>query len=230
MPDRAPFSASVDGFAFTNSWPHEPDVTIPTPLGTIRIGDAAAGLCGGMVFAALDYWYAEQVPPTAQPAAGTPLYDFLVKRIVDSWHVPTGVLQYFTWMALPEGDSGFSAFGRHVTVEQGLSARTILQQWPLVKASIDTGVPAALGLVTVASHDPSDLGKNHQVLAYAYQLAGTSVTLNIYDPNSGQDDGVTIAFDTSAPHQATAFTSDVNIPESIRGFFLTAYSPATPPS
>jgi hypothetical protein len=139
-------------------------------------------------------------------------------------------LQYFTWMNLPDGDSGFSALGRQVTVEQGVSARTILQQWPQVKASLDRGIPAALGLVTVHSRDPGDLGKNHQVLAYAYDTSASWVTVHVYDPNSGQDDGVSIAFDTAAPHRATAFTSNVDLPESIRGFFLTAYSPATPPA
>jgi len=37
-----------------------------------------------MVFAALDYWYAGIVPPSAQPAPKTPLYKFLVQRIIDS--------------------------------------------------------------------------------------------------------------------------------------------------
>ncbi len=40
------------GFAFTNSWPPAPAVEIPTRLGTLGIGNAARGLCGGMVFAA----------------------------------------------------------------------------------------------------------------------------------------------------------------------------------
>jgi len=52
-----------------------------------HVGNASAGLCGGMVFAALDYWYAGIVPPSAQPAPKTPLYKFLVQRIIDSWHV-----------------------------------------------------------------------------------------------------------------------------------------------
>jgi hypothetical protein len=62
MPIPANFLPSHNGFAFTNSWPSEPDVVLPTPFGQIDIGNADARLCGGMVFAALDYWYAGIVP------------------------------------------------------------------------------------------------------------------------------------------------------------------------
>ena len=53
---------------FTNAWPSEPAVVLPTPFGKINIGNAAAGLCGGMVFAALDYWHTGILPPAARPA------------------------------------------------------------------------------------------------------------------------------------------------------------------
>ena len=56
------FLASTGGFRFTNSWQSEPAVTLRTPFGVIDVGIARGGLSGGMVFAALDYWYARQVP------------------------------------------------------------------------------------------------------------------------------------------------------------------------
>lgn len=91
MPDPRSFLPSRDGLAFTNAWPSEPAVVLPTPFGKINIGNAAAGLCGGMVFAALDYWHAAIVPPAARPAPGEPLYRYIVRRLVDSWHLPAGV-------------------------------------------------------------------------------------------------------------------------------------------
>ena len=145
------FLTSTGGFRFTNSWPSEPAVTLRTPFGVIDVGNARSGLCGGMVFAALDYWYAHQVPPVDQPASGTPLYGFLVRRIVDSWNIPVGVAQYFTWMNLPDADTGFDVLGRHVTVDRGVSGRTVLQQWPQVKHDLDQGVPSPLGIVTLLS-------------------------------------------------------------------------------
>jgi hypothetical protein len=228
MSDRARFLASHNGFAFTNSWPDEPAVVLETPFGPINVGDASKGLCGGMAFAALDYWYADGIPPASRPDQGSPLYDFIVKRLVDSWHVPAGVAQYFQWMNLPDGDAGFDVFGRHVLTERGLAWRTIVQQWPLIKEDLDAGLPSPLGLVTVHSHNVGDLGLNHQVLAYAYTTDGPVVVIDVYDPNSGQNDGVTISFDTSAPTHATKFVHNVRISDPIRGIFRTAYTPASP--
>jgi hypothetical protein len=224
-----PFLASTNGFRFTNSWPSEPAVTLPTPFGTINIGDASSGLCGGMVFAALDHWYNRRLPLADRPAPGTPLYEFLVRRIVDSWNIPVGVVQYFSWMNLPDADTGFDAFGRHVTVERGVASRTVNQQWPQVKHDLDQGVPSPLGIVTVRSGRLADIGLNHQVLAYAYTETASAVTLRVYDPNRGPRDDVTIGFDTDRPAGATAFRHTLDISHGVRGFFRSTYTPVLPP-
>ena len=227
---RANFLASTDGFAFTNAWPKQPAVVLDTPFGTVDIGDASKGLCGGMAFAALDYWYADRTAPTARPAQGSPLYTFLVARIVDSWHVPAGVAQYFQWMNIPDGDQGFKVLGQSVITQRGLAWRTLVQQWPMVKDDLDADRPSPLGLVTVKSSRIKDLGLNHQVVAYDYSSKNSVVTLDVYDPNSGQDDGVSISFDTRSPTRATTFTHNVDISHPIRGFFRTAYKPVAPPA
>jgi hypothetical protein len=230
MAGRERFLASHNGFAFSNSWPKQPAVTLDTPFGPIKVGDASKGLCGGMAFAALDYWYADRVPPPDRPAAGSPLYTFLVKRIVDSWHVPVGIAQYFQWMNLPDSDQGFTAFGQRIITQRGLPWRTIRQQLPLIRADLDKQVPCPLGLVTVRSGRPQDMGQCHQVLAYGYRVAGPEVTIDAYDPNSGQDDTITITFDRSHPGKPTTFRHTIDIPHPIRGFFRTAYAPVTPPA
>jgi hypothetical protein len=227
---RSPFLASHDGFAFHNSWPSQPAVVFKTPFGKVDIGNAKGGLCGGMVFAALDYWHAGRLPSTEQPAAGTPLYKFLVRRIVDSWHVPAGVAQYYQWMGLPDGDNDYTAFGKRIVVEQGVAWRTIRLQWPQIKKDLDRGVPCGLGLVTVASRKPKNLGFNHQVLAYGYDATPDRVTVRVYDPNSGQDDGAAISFDPRAPTKPTVFEHNINMGHPVRGFFRVAYSPVPPPS
>ena len=229
QPAPAVFLPSRHGFAFDNSWPPGPGIAIPTPVRTVGIGNAAAGLCGGMVFGALDYWHSRRTPPASRPAAGTPLFRFIVRRLIDSWHIPAGVARYYLWMNLPDADSGLRALGRRLVTIRGVSWRTIEHQWPLVRASIDRGAPAALAVVTVASAWPGMLGHNHQVLAYGYEVAGSVVTLRVYDPNSGQDDSVHIAFSTPAATTAT-FEHNISIRWPVRGFFLTAYSPAVPPS
>ena len=225
-----PFVPSQDGFAFTNAWPSEPAVVLPTPFGTIDIGNASAGLCGGMVFAALDYWHAGTPAPAARPDAGTPAYSFIVRRLVDSWNLPAGVAQYFHWMCLPDSDSGFEVFGRHVVTDRGIGWRTIEVQWPQIRSDLDAGTPAALGVVTVASAHPKDLGQNHQVLACGYEVAGTQVTVMVYDPNQGQRDDIAISFDCGQPTRPTQFRHNLGLDHPVRGFFRTAYAPAKVPA
>jgi hypothetical protein len=47
---------------------------------------------------------------------------------------------------------------------------TVEEELPRLRRSIDDGVPAVLGLVR--SRRVEDLGANHQVVAYAYELDG----------------------------------------------------------
>jgi hypothetical protein len=223
------FQPSQHGFSFLNSWPSQPAVVLKTPFGDIDVGDASGGLCGGMVFAAMDYWHADRIPPVDQPAQKTALYRFLVRRIVESWRVPVGVAQYYQWMGLPDGDEGFQAFGKRVVVERGLAWRTIKVQWPQIRADLVRGLPAPLGIVTVASHEAGDLAMNHQVLAYGFATEGRQVTVRVYDPNRGQDDDVTIRFDAGAPTKATAFEHNLGLSHRVRGFFRASYVPVTPP-
>jgi hypothetical protein len=233
VPGCSDFLPSRDGFAFTNSWPSAPAVSVRTPLRSIGIGDAAAGLCGGMVFAALDYWHARIQPPAARPAPGSPLHKYVVRRLITSWNIPAGVARYYQWMNLPDGDRRVMADGRYLFTQHGVSRRTAAVQWPRMKASLDAGIPAVLGVVTVASANPAKLRHNHQVLAFGYALSGPSgseVTVRVYDPNSGPDDNICIRFDTAPGARATAFAHNLNLGWPVRGFFLTAYSPATPPA
>ena len=193
----------------------------------LGIGNAGRGLCGGMVFAALDYWHAGVVPPTEQPEAGTPLFRFIVRRLVDSWRLPVGAARYYRWMLLPDDDRAVRFSGRTGARRAGVVRRTTARHWPAVKAMLDAGVPAALGVVTVASANPLLLGGNHQVLAYGYEAAGSLVTVHVYDPNVGPDDSVVIRWDSAA--QSPAFEHSLGLRLPVRGFFLTRYRPARPP-
>lgn len=203
------FVPSAHAFAFDNSWPAAPAVT----LGPIGLGNAAKGLCGGMVFAALDYWLAGREPPQQRPEPGTPLYRFIVRRLVESWRLPAGVARYYQWMTLPD---------------TGLARRTLARHWPRVRASLDAGCPVPLGVVTVAGRDPLRLGANHQVLAYAYTAERSAVTVRVYDPNRGPANDARVRFGATVGNTA-AFGHNLGISLPVRGFFVTGYRPARPP-
>jgi hypothetical protein len=224
------FLPSRDAFAFANDWPPAPAITLPVPVRPLEIGNAAAGLCGGMVFAALDYWHAGRTPPDARPGPGSPLYKYLVRRLIASWHLPSGVARCYGWMNLPDGDSRLDLLGRRILSERGVSSRTVCAQWPRLRASLDDGAPAAIGLVTMASTNPARLRHNHQALAFGYEVAGSEVTIRLYDPNTGPDDNVGIRFDTSAPQRGTVLHHNLKLDWPVRGFFLAGYSPAVPPA
>jgi len=201
-----------------------------TQFGDISIGNAAAGLCGGMVFTALDYWHAATVSPTIRPVPGEPLYRYIVRRLIESWHLPVGVAEYYQCMNLPDGDTGFDVLGRHIVIDHGLAWRTIQVQWPRIRADLDSGTPAALGVVTVASSKPADLALNHQVLAYDYERSGAEVSVRVYDPNRAKRDDIWIRFDAGMPTKPSAFAHNLGIGRAVRGFFRTAYTPARPPA
>ena len=68
------------------------------------------------------------------------------------------------------------------------------EELPRIQDDIDGGKLLLIGLIQT---DNLDIGKNHQVLAYAYEKSGQDVTLFIYDPNYGQTE-VTFKFNITA--------------------------------
>jgi hypothetical protein len=227
----AGFTPRVNGFRFTNSFPPAPTIRVDLGLaGNVGLGNASQGVCGGMVFAARDYFQAARPVPVddVPPAQGTPLFDYIAGRLVDSFNAPAGVAQYADWMVMPAADVNLIIFTR-----RGTFARTVLSSWPTVRADIDAGRPSPLGLVTVHTADLSKIGRCHQVLAYGYEVDDSdSVTLDVYDPNTEHDaaDDVRISFDTGDPHHVSPITHNINIDGStLHGFFRSAYTRKTPP-
>jgi hypothetical protein len=223
------FRASADGLHFKNSWPHEPDVIVDLgPFGKVPLGDASNGLCGGMVYTVIDVFKAglPPIPDTVNPAGGSPLFKYLVARLFASFDIPAGVLRYYEWMTMPDHDTGLWFVTR-----RGVAWHTIKEEWPRVKADIDHGKLAPLGLVTVHTTDPAMLGHNHQVLAYGYEVDDANrLTLHLCDPNTAASaaDNVTLSLDLSNPTHTTRIAHNVNIGRPIRGFFRTSYTYADP--
>jgi hypothetical protein len=197
------FEPRQHGFHFPNAFPAVPDITFSTPLGKVEIGNAANGLCGGMVFCALDHFLAKRpIPPITTPPAEGPLFDGFVRRLLNSFNLPLGIFNYIVLMHpdYPDGDE--NRLGGNTFAPHGRAWETIRVQWPVIKSMLDSGQPCPLGLIRVKSADLSNLGHNHQVLATGYDVTDDQLTLFIYDPNY-PDHSQSLSMSLAAPEQPT---------------------------
>lgn len=154
------FIPSKNGFHFANLF--ERDTYFPF------IGDTSNGMCGGMVFAALDCWHQNKEIPdlTEPPKPGTPLFNYIKKRQMDS--VVSSVAKCYTWTALFD-----DLFVRSLRSISGVK------------------MPVPLTLIMTKSWNPMDLAYNHQVIA----CDRTDKEISIYDPNYPDDDMKVINID-----------------------------------
>jgi len=173
----AGFLPSLSGFRFVNRWPAGPAFEWRVRYLRIGIGDVAEGLCGGMCFAAADRFLRGETPPAGDtpPAAGTALFDEIAHRQLDSLELGLTPLRF--WLAAARRRAG------------RWTAAVQVREWRAIRADIDAGRPAMLGLVRSAAVNPLELTTNHQVLGYAYEAGPARATIRIYDPNHpGRDD------------------------------------------
>ena len=196
------FLPSTAGFHFGNAWPHGPAIVVggrlpgPVPVDLeVRIGDTADGLCGGMALAARDRWLAGEPPPPDRqpPAFGTPLFEEIVRRQVDSLELGVAVVRFYRAGA---------------TTPAARARIAVRDAWPAIRRQIDDGRPALVGLIHSATADPRRLGTNHQVLAHAYELdaEGGRLTLSVYDPNHPDDDTVQLGLTLDGARTGVAFS------------------------
>lgn len=223
------FVPGQHGFHFANAFPSVPDITIPIPFGRVEFGDASQGLCGGMVFCALDFFLASRpIPALATPPTTGPLFDTVVRRLLNSFNLPLGILQYIVLMHpdYPDGETRAENF----FAPHGRAWRTIRVEWPVIKEMLDSGRPCPLGLVRVKTTDLSKLGKNHQVLATGYDVRDDLLTLFIYDPNHPDRDDLTLSMSLAAPEQPTPITYSARNDLPVFAFFHVDYKFRSPPA
>lgn len=226
------FLPSINGFHFDNSFESVPPFKL---IGDLRYGDASKGLCGGMVYAALDYFIAGLDIPSipkedlslryGSPLHG-PIFDYIGKRLFSSFDVPVGVWTYIELMH-PNFPNFQARRGGLGLPPRSRAWRMVRQEWPAIKAKLDTGQPCPLGLICVKSADLSRLGENHQVLAYGYDLVGDDLSLFIYDPNIHDDDDITLQLNIADPEHSTPLT--YSGPQNVNCFFQTDYTFTMPP-
>ena len=176
------FKPSIHGLHFANRYPSGPTVRLgmidPRWVG---VGDASAGLCGGMSWFVRERFESGLPTPadTTAPDNGSPLFRAIVRRQVLSLDWLRGPLRF--WLS-----AGASA--------ERLKRDTLEREWPRIRTAIDRGRLPMLGLVRHRGWNPFELTRDHQVLAFAYESAGPAGphTLRLYDPNWPDRDDVSI--------------------------------------
>src|SRR5664279_5279602 len=81
-----------------------------------------------------------------------------------------------------------------------------------------------MGLIMIKSINPGDLGSNHQVMAYGYQMSGNNVIIWLYDPNSPDNDSVHLSFNAGSTANKIDVTHNVHAEGPVYCFFRTNYT------
>ena len=221
------FLPSQHGFHFANRWPAGPTVTFgPFDPRILGIGDASAGLCGGMVTTARDLFEAGIAPPadTEPPANGSPRFRAIVRRQVESLDWLRVPLRFYDLQAArPDPPTRLSVALRRPPPR----VVAVRDEWPRIRADIEAGRAPIVGLVRVAGWSPRLLTANHQVLAYAYDEDAAGFRIRVYDPNHpGRDDVELVArLDGSgARHPDERVRLAQSTGEPLLGFFRQPYA------
>jgi hypothetical protein len=219
------FRPSRHGLHFANRFP--PGPTVKLGLLDIRwfgVGDAAAGLCGGMAYVVRDLFEAHVDPPpdTQPPVTGSARFRALVRRQIES----------LDWLRVPLRFYDLAAFRPHGrTMLSGLFRRrplaevTLADEWPNIRTEIDAGRLAIVGLIRAESVNPFELTANHQVVAYGYRAEPESIALRLYDPNWPDRDDVEARLFLA---EGRPLRLESSTGEPLLGFFMTRYQRAQP--
>lgn len=188
------FVPSRHGLHFANRFPDVAPIQVPLgPLGELGIGDTAEGLCGGMSYVTCDLWAAGTEPPpeTDPPAPGTRRFRALVRRQVESLDSLRVPLRFYDLQAFrpDRPDAVARLVGRRTR-----TAEVVLVEWPKVRAELDAGRLAPVGLVRAVGPEPWFVPRHHQAVAFGYEVEDDRLSLRLYDPNHPDLDDVQVRF------------------------------------
>jgi hypothetical protein len=215
---KANFAPEKQGFRFINYFTN----VIASLPGIGQI--STYGRCGGMCYTILDHMAAHMPLPNlgavdfaetdGVPPDGHPLADYIYQRQLDSFMVLSAV-KFLSWTVSKDGDSWFS---------KGVSRLCKEDEFAKLKTSIDSNQPATIGLIT--ARNLTQLGANHQVLAYGYEESANLQVVYIYDVNyAGRE------LKLVSRHDELGWHEDVDgAITHWRGWFVQDYSPKRPPT
>jgi hypothetical protein len=212
---RTGFTAAEHGFKFWNSFEFSASLSLkPITRRPVDLGTVVLGLCGGMCFAALDYFHAHKpIPAVADPKAiKTELRNYLVDRQLDSL-ARGAVVKVLDWTAREDSSLAVSVSGWEAP--------------KLRKQLDDTVEPAVLALIRVGG--VTHLMENHQVVATGYDFDDVTneMVVYLYDPN-WPGDTPKLRMTLTKPSAGIALVQSTDEP--VRGFFVIGYGRQTPPN
>jgi hypothetical protein len=229
---RTPFEPDVHGFHFSNSFS---TTVLPSwgwgPVRTPKV--ALGGLCGGMSFAALDYYFASWPIPTHRPddypASGVPpstshLRDEIFRRHLNS----VGFEPSANGIPVPGQSLRVKSADPHnlltypqlrVAPSSRLRA-TLAAELSRATDALAAGRPVPLGLVS-----PGNLFRSHQVVAIGRDAGEPTSTLYLYDCRSP---GVTATLVVTPAQPSCVLEAPGDESEPWRAFFVERYEPRTP--
>ena len=225
------FRPSIHGLPFPNAFPPGPTVRLgPFDARLVGFGDASAGLCGGMALTARDLYEAGRRAPAhdgVPPANGSPRFRSLVRRQVQSLDWLRVPLRYLDLQACrPDPPAGLARRLRR----EPPRVQALLREWPRIRAEIDAGHPAVVGLIRAAGGSPWRLTQNHQVLAWAWEARDGRITIRVYDPNHPGRDDVELRIEIDEASPGVPWRNRIRLTQStgepLLGFFRQPYPPA----
>ncbi|MCB9882565.1 MAG: VCBS repeat-containing protein [Planctomycetes bacterium] len=164
------------------------------------------GFCAGMVYTSMEefyqgHWVSRGTP---RPANGSPFWDRLYQRQVDS--LLEDVPRLTTWYFKSAEEMG----------------RDVPAEWRDIQATIDRG---ELAPVLLIADGTLNIAESHVVLAYGYQWdeAWGNLVLNVYDPNRPGDDAAHVVIEFGGNHVRVALVEGTGSGRSFRGFYSKHY-------
>lgn len=178
------FNPQTDGFKFGNSFTNTVNF-----IAGIKI--TTSGLCGGMSYAALDYYFQKTPIPKQSwtPADHSILYDYIYNRQTTS--VVENADKWVELILNPFGarTNEFFSWGL-----QGTNGGRLQE----LKSFIDRGIPVPLGLFAEGSGGVPGVAPHHQVLAIGYDCGRYQGTLGPY-----QEDLKIYCYNPNYPNEIT---------------------------
>ncbi|PKN87152.1 MAG: hypothetical protein CVU46_05405 [Chloroflexi bacterium HGW-Chloroflexi-8] len=192
------FLPILNGFKFQNRF----EKNWPNRFIKILLGNSAYGLCGGMVFSALDYFLeGKSIITTSKIVDLEPDY---IRHLWKRQFASMPVRNYFL---LASG-----TFQKDST----LLTNTFNKEIPKVIESINQNLPAPIIIIRSKKlENPMD---NHQILLTGYDIKGPITNFTSYDPNHPLKTTYLTVNRKSREENITQSTG-----EFVRGFFLNCY-------